>query len=107
MVGASLGSGGRSKPRPYDREANAELRKGGAIGYERDGHSRSGRSKRRPYGTFELTLAELVMSLHVGEAAVDWEKNAGWQPFETQGEPALLGWRCGAFLAALDSRGIS
>ena len=44
MVGPSLGSGGRSERRPYDRNANAELRKGGAVGYARDGHRRSGRS---------------------------------------------------------------
>jgi hypothetical protein len=42
-VSASLVGGGRSKPRPYGRRANAELRNGGAVGYARDGRSRGGR----------------------------------------------------------------
>jgi len=55
-----------------------------------------------PAGTPALPRRVLMCA-----AAIDWGKDAGWQPFEAQDVPALLGWRCGAFLAALDSRGIS
>jgi hypothetical protein len=53
-------------------------------------------------------MVEFLECLHVWAASVYWDKNAGWQPFETQDEPALQRFgRCGCYLAALDSRGIS
>ncbi len=105
MVGASLDSGGRSKRRPYGekqmrlREVLSRLlRAVDCLLIEICGRPQAGR------GTSALRRRRVTAC---ARQRLIGSKDAGWQPFEAQDEPALLGWRCGAFLAALDSRGIS